>query len=360
MSRAIPTGKLPPALLAELLAAGPALPAEVRLGPRPGEDACAIDVPAGTLVAGTDPITLTGKDIGAHAVVVNANDVAVMGVRPRWFLAAVLLPAGTRERDVRALFAAMRSGLRACGAALVGGHTEVTRAVVQPVIVGQMLGIAETGRIVPTGGVRPGDAVVQVGPAPIEGAAVLAREARGRLSGLRRASRAAALRALDDPGISVVEPALACAELGATALHDPTEGGLAAGLTELADASGVALRVESAAVAWFAPGLEVCAALGADPWGTLASGSLLAGFPAAAAERACAALAARGFTVRIIGRAEAGAGVRLDGRPLVAPARDEVARVLDRPARRPGRQARKRSRSPASGRRQASRRPNTR
>jgi hydrogenase maturation factor len=357
--RAIPTGKLPPALLAELLEAGPPLPAEVRLGPKVGEDACAIDIPAGTLVAGTDPITLTGRDIGAHAVVVNANDVAVMGVRPRWFLAAVLLPAGTREREVRALFAAMREGLLACGAALVGGHTEVTAAVSQPVIVGQMLGLAETGRIVSTGGVRPGDAVVQVGPAPVEGAAVLAREAGGRLASVRRATRAAARRALDDPGISVVEPALACAELGATALHDPTEGGLAAGLVELAGASGVALEVEADAIAWFEPGLEVCAALGADPWGTLASGSLLASFPAAAAERIRAELAARGFAARIIGRAKAGAGVSRDGLPLEAPARDEVARVLERPRPR-ARQARKRARAPASGRRQASRRPNTR
>jgi hydrogenase maturation factor len=360
VARAIPTGKLPPALLAELLAAGPPLPSEVRLGPKVGEDACAIDVPAGTLVAGTDPITLTGQDIGAHAVVVNANDVAVMGVRPRWFLAAVLLPAGTRERDVRALFAAMRKALSACGAALVGGHTEVTQAVAQPVIVGQMLGLAETGRIVMTGGVRAGDAVVQVGSAPVEGAAVLAREAGTRLGGVRRASRAAALRALEDPGISVVEPALACAALGATALHDPTEGGLAAGLVELADASGVALEVESDAIAWFEPGLEICAAVGADPWGTLASGSLLAAFPAGAAARACAALAARGFRAGPIGRAHAGAGVRRDGRPLEAPARDEVARVLEQPRPRKSGQARKRSRSPGSGSRQASRRPNTR
>jgi hydrogenase maturation factor len=53
------------------------------------------------LVAATDPITLTTQEIGRFSVSVNANDVAVMGVRPRWFLAVILLPLGTTEARVR-------------------------------------------------------------------------------------------------------------------------------------------------------------------------------------------------------------------------------------------------------------------
>ena len=67
------------------------------------------------LVAAADPITLTGADVGRHAVLVNANDIAVMGVRPRWFLATVLLPPGTTEPAVRALFASMHAALAALG-----------------------------------------------------------------------------------------------------------------------------------------------------------------------------------------------------------------------------------------------------
>jgi hydrogenase maturation factor len=321
------------ALLRELLGSLPPLPPEVRLGPRVGEDACAIDVPAGTLVVATDPITLTGAGVGAHSVVVNANDVAVMGVRPRWFLAAVLLPEGTEAAGVRELFESMRAGAAAAGVALVGGHTEVTAAVRQPVVVGQMLGLAEDGRFVPTGGARPGDAIVQAGPAPIEAAAVLAAEARGRLEALDVATLARASAALREPGISVVEAALAAAALGATALHDPTEGGLATGLAELAEASGVHLELDAERVLWFEPGRAVCRALGADPWGALASGALLAAFPADAAAPACEALAKRGIPAHVIGRATAGSGVALrDGTPLPEFARDEVARVLSGPA----------------------------
>ena len=225
----LPAGKLSPELLARLTATD--LPPEVRMGPRIGEDACAIEVEAGTLVAATDPITLTGSGVGAHAVVVNANDVAVTGARPRWFLACVLLPEGSTGRDTEELFAGMRRALDQVGASLVGGHTEVTGVVRQPLVVGQMLGMTEE-RTVPTGGLRPGDTLVQVGPAPVEGAAVLADILPSdRLAAVTPETLEAARSALETPGISVVEPALAAARAGASALHDPTEGGLSAGLT---------------------------------------------------------------------------------------------------------------------------------
>jgi len=322
----LPTGKLPAALLAELLGEGVSDPA-VRIGPAIGEDACAIDVPQGTLIAATDPITLgAGADIGAFAVAINANDVAVMGVRPRWFMATLLLPVGTTGAQVRSLFASLRDALRNTGATLVGGHTEITPVVSQPVVVGQMMGFSASGRIAPTAGVRPGDIVVQVGAAPIEAAVVLADLAPRTVPGLDRAR--AALR---DPGISVVAPALLAAECGATALHDPTEGGLSTGLHELAGASGVSLEIDADAILWFEPGVEICRALGANSWGALASGTLLATFPAERADAAIRSIGAAGFAASRIGIARSGLGVRFrDGRPLPEFERDEVARLSDR------------------------------
>src|SRR3954471_9216690 len=90
------TGKLPTALLRDLLATLPRDAPGVRLGPALGEDAGAIDVGDEVLVVAADPITLTGDDVGRYAVLVNANDVAVTGARPRWFLATILLPANSR------------------------------------------------------------------------------------------------------------------------------------------------------------------------------------------------------------------------------------------------------------------------
>ena len=328
-TRPLLSGKLPLGLLAGLLAEFPAAPPELRVGAGIGEDACAIEIPGGLLVVAADPITLTSEDIGRLSVIVNANDVAVSGARPRWFLAVVLVPPATSERVIRDLFAAVRRALSDLGAHLVGGHTEVTSAVNRPVVVGQMLGLAETGTVVTSGGFGPGDVVLQVRAAPIEGAAVLAREAADRLHGLDPIVLEAARAALDRPGISVVEPALLAAELGVRALHDPTEGGLAAGLHEIAHAAGVRIRIERQAVLWFEPGIAVCQALGADPWSTLASGTLLAVFPPEVAEAALSAFAERGHQAAVIGTTEPGAGViDTDDHPIPWPERDEVARLL--------------------------------
>jgi hydrogenase maturation factor len=205
----------------------------------------------------------------------------------------------------------------------------VTPVVTRPIVVGQMLGLAEDGRFVASAGLRPGDVVVQVGPVPVEGAAVLAREAAGGFGALDATVLEAAGAAFERPGISVIEPALLAAELGATALHDPTEGGLAAGLHELADAARVRIRVDREAVLWFEPGLAVCRALGADPWSTLASGSLLATFPAETAEATLKALTAGGQPAAVIGLAAPGHDV-FDGagRPIPRREPDEVDRVL--------------------------------
>jgi hydrogenase maturation factor len=329
---ALPPGKLPVTLLAGLLTRiGPVGP-EVLLGPAVGEDACVIDVPGGALVVTTDPVTLTGRNIGRYAVTVNANDVAVTGVRPRWFVATLLLPLGTTQSEVESLFAELQETLRDGGIALVGGHTEVTRAVNQPVVVGQMLGLAEDRRFVTTGGARPGQVVVQVGRAPIEGAAVLAHEAGSLLGDVNLDLVRAAEGALAIPGISVVNAALLAARLGSTAMHDPTEGGLAAGLHELAAASGISLRVNRGRVLWWEPAIAVCQAVGADPWATLASGSLLAAFAASEIDTVVGEFVAAGLEAAVIARAESGTGViDTHGEAIRWPDRDELSRILGDP-----------------------------
>jgi hydrogenase expression/formation protein HypE len=325
----LPSGKLPTALLSRLLAPFNRDAPELLLPPSVGEDAGVIDIGGGALVVATDPITLTGREIGGHAVLINANDVAVLGVRPRWFLAVFLLPVGTTESEVSGMFESMREALEKLDIVLVGGHTEVTPAVVQPVVTGQMLGFQKEGHFLKTGGVEVGDAIVQIGSAPIEGAAVLAHELADKLIDIPADTLRMARDTIRDPGISVVDPALRAATLGATAMHDPTEGGLSAGLHEMAEASQVALQVDGDAVLWFAPGIALCEALHADPWGMLASGTVLTAFPAGVTDSALAALCADGYEAAIIARAVPGFGVSLvNGEPLPRYEQDEMSRLL--------------------------------
>jgi hydrogenase expression/formation protein HypE len=325
----LPTGKLPASLISRLLADFGPVPPEVLLGPALGEDAGAIEVPGSVLVVATDPITLTGRGIGHLAVTVNANDVAVSGATPRWFLVAVLLPPGTNEEAVESLFGEIRTSLTEGGIALVGGHTEITEAVNQPVVIGQMLGLAHEGRVVKTGGVQKGDVVIQVGRAPVEGAAVLAAEGGPLLDAVDSDHLRAAEGALRSPGISVVAAALLAARLGTTAMHDPTEGGLAAGLHEMAAASGARLEVDRDRVLWWEPAIALCRALAADPWAILASGTLLAAFDPSTSTRAIDAFGAAGLEAAAIAKAGDGTGVfDTSGEPIPWPECDEITRLF--------------------------------
>jgi hydrogenase maturation factor len=132
------------------------------------------------------------------------------------------------------------------------------------------------------------------------------------------------------PGICIVEPALHAARLGAVAMHDPTEGGLSSGLYELAEASGTGLFIDSDAVLWIEAGLAICARLDANPWGMLASGTLLAGFAPARAAGAVATLRELGYPVAVIGHATADAKICfVDGSALPRFERDELSRLLE-------------------------------
>jgi hydrogenase maturation factor len=325
----LPSGKLPAALLSEVLNMDAPSPPELLLPPRLGEDAGVIAIADGALIVAGDPVTMTGADVGAHAVLVNANDIAVTGVRPRWFLATVLLPEGVGEADIRALYGGMRKMLERHDILLVGGHSEITASVRQTVVSGHMLGYAPDKVFLRTSDMRAGDIILQIGRTPVEGAAVLANEVAAAERSVPPDLWRAALDALDNPGISIIEAALRSAELGARALHDPTEGGLSAGLYEMANAAGLALRLDPEAVLWFEPGTALCAALGADPWGALASGALLAAFPAERAEAARQALGKDGYAAAAIAITQPGTGVRFsDGRGLTHYERDEVLRVL--------------------------------
>lgn len=271
-------GKLPAALLAKLL--GCLKPdGSVVVGPAPGEDAAVIDTGAPELLAvKTDPITFAREKAPRYLLAVNSNDLATVGAEPRWLLVTVLLPEGVTEDDVEELFEELRQSCEASGVTLIGGHTEVTVGLDRPILAGCLLGTVPRESLLHTRNARAGDAIVLAGAVAVEGTALLAREHRNRLreAGLSEdlIDRAAGL--LEAPGISVL-PAARAARSAARlhAMHDPTEGGLATALHELADAAAVGLRVYRDAVPVLSECARICEALRLDPLGLLASGALL-------------------------------------------------------------------------------------
>jgi hydrogenase maturation factor len=308
----------------------------VLVGPRVGEDAAVLDLGDRVLVAATDPITFATELIGWYAVQVNANDVAVMGAEPQWFLAALMLPQDFREDGVAPIFHQLSEACGQLEIALVGGHTEVTSAVTRPILVGCMLGEAPPGGFVTTAGAQPGDVVVLYGAAGVEGTAILAREAAELLGnrGLPDDLIARGREFLFDPGISVVRTALAAAACGVTAMHDPTEGGIATGLAELACASGAGLEVDASEIPVLPTTRAVCECLGLDPLGLIASGSLLATAGTDAAERLLSVAREMKCEAAVIGRVVGQTeGLTMvagrERKPLRQFARDELARFFE-------------------------------
>src|SRR5258705_10128181 len=245
---ALPVGKLPPQLPQPLLNAHAPADPRVVVGPRVGEAPAVLDLGGGYVAATADPVTFATDELGWYALHVNANDLAVRGARPLWFLATVLLPdGGTTEVGVERLFTELREACSELGVALVGGHTEVTAGLPRPIVSGCMLGEVEKDRLVTTGGARPGDALLLTKGVPLEGAAIIARE-RAAEAERRGVSPDVLKRARDflrDPGISVGPEARAAR--GAPPVHampDPTEGGVATACWELAQAADVGLRMD--------------------------------------------------------------------------------------------------------------------
>jgi hydrogenase maturation factor len=334
----LPPGKLPGWLLKKVLPRSATDPS-VLVGPGIGRDAAAIAVGERVIVAKNDPITFASEGGFEHLVEVNANDIACMGATPRWLLVTGLLPHGVTPADVLNQFAELREACQRRSVDLVGGHTEIVFGLERPILVGLMLGDTSPSELLEPGLAKPGDVILLTKALAIEGTALLARELAPELEaelGPDALQEAAAL--LVDPGISVVKDAeLARVAGGVTALHDPTEGGLATAVSELAAVSGTGVEIDGDAVPILPATRAVADALGLDPLGMLASGSLLVAARAEDAPHLIRAFERGGTRVTAIGRLtddpdEATLIVDGEHQPLPSFAVDEVARILSRPS----------------------------
>jgi hydrogenase maturation factor len=276
-SNSFPIGKLNPKFLEELFSS---LSDDKRVivGPGIGKDAAVIDFGKTCLVVKTDPITFTSGNLGWYSVNINANDIACLGAAPRWFLATLLLPRkGTSEALVKRIFEEINSACQKLGISLIGGHTEVTFRVDQPLMVGQMIGEVSRERLIDGSRVKVGNAVLLTKGIAVEGTHVIYQEKGEELKEQFSDEMLSRMKNLIySPGISVVKEALLASKTGKVHLmHDPTEGGLKTGLWEMAYASGVGMKIEKKKIPILEETEAVCRLYGLDPLGLLASGALL-------------------------------------------------------------------------------------
>jgi hydrogenase expression/formation protein HypE len=246
------------------------------------------------------PLFFPGGDIGRLAVCGTVNDLAVMGAVPLWLTAAFIIEEGLEQAVLERVVASMKEAAAEAGVAIVAGDTKVAE---RGQVDGLYITTAGVGRIPagrsPSGaGARPGDAVLLSGPLGDHGIAVLA--ARGGL-----AFKTAVVS--DVAPVNGLVEALFDAGVEVHAMRDPTRGGLAAALNEIAARSRIAAVLAEEALP-VRPEVEAaCELLGFDPLHIANEGRVVAFVPAGQTEAALAALRAHplGAGAVRIGRVEA-------------------------------------------------------
>lgn len=248
---------------------------EVLLGASIGEDCAAIAVAEDEmLVMSTDPITGTTQDIGELSVQITVNDLASAGAEPIGVMLTILLPENISEKKLLIMMQQIEAACTKANVQVMGGHTEVTKVVNQPVISVVGIGKAKKGKLVSTAGARPGMDIIITKWVGIEGTAILAKEKETALLTKFEPSFIDQAKAFDQ-WLSVLPEAMTAVKFGVSAMHDVTEGGIFGALWEMAEASGVGLEIDLKKIPIRQETVEICEFFAINPYELISSGSML-------------------------------------------------------------------------------------
>lgn len=258
---------------------------------RAGNDQAAFDVSSGRMVMTTDgyvvsPLFFPGGDIGSLAVHGTINDVAMAGARPLYLSAGFIIEEGFGFADLKRIADSMAAASRAAGVPIVTGDTKVVeRGKADGVFITTTgVGIAPRDLVLSSELARPGDKVLLSGFIGDHGVAVMSQRQNLAFE-TSIISDSAALHGL-------VAAMLAAAPQGLRVMRDPTRGGVAATLNELAQQSAVGFRLDEDAVPVRAEVAAACELLGLDPLYVANEGKLIAIVAPEAADAVLAAMRA--------------------------------------------------------------------
>lgn len=252
------------------------------------EDQATLPWPGGRLAFTTDafvvrPIFFPGGDIGRLAVTGTVNDLAVGGARPLFLSAAFILEEGCLLSDLERVVASMKEACREAGVTLVAGDTKVVDKGKgdQIFITTAGIGVVPDSVTLSIAAARPGDAVLVSGTIGDHGVAILSQREGIAFDTVVKSDAA--------PLADLAQALLrACPQT--RLMRDPTRGGLASTLHEIAQASGVGIQVEETRIPVRSEVRAACDLLGLDPLHVANEGKLVAVVPSCDAQRALDAL----------------------------------------------------------------------
>ncbi|MCJ7445700.1 MAG: AIR synthase family protein [Methanotrichaceae archaeon] len=278
----------------------------VLVPPRTGIDAAVIALDnEKVLIIAEDPILAIPKQpwemFGWYTVHIGASDVAVMGVKPRYMTYSLLMPTETKEEDFKTIVDSIHKAALELDIAIVGGHTGYYPGFAAPTIGGvTVFAVANKDSYVTPSGAKPGDVVILTKGPAIETAGILAVIREMELIEKYPQYLVDKAKALCKQ-MTVVNDALIASEIGVTAMHDATEGGVMGGLFEIAEASVVGMDIDEASFVYPEEVKIVCEAFHIDPLSSIAEGSLLITANPDQSEEILRKLKAEGIDSSIIG-----------------------------------------------------------
>lgn len=303
---------------------------EIILGAGVGEDCAAVALAEDeVLVLSTDPITGASQDVGLYAIHVTANDLISSGAEPIGVMLTLLLPEETEEAQLKQLMRQMQENCERLHIQIIGGHTEVTKVVNQPVVTVTGVGKAKKDTLISTGGAKPGQDIVVTKWIGLEGTNIIATEKEVSLS--QRFSKDFIRKAQSfKEYLSVVPEGMIAVKHGVSAMHDVTEGGIFGALWEMAEASGVGLEIDLLKIPVKQETIEVCEFFGINPYELISSGSML--IATEDGNGLVQALEKEGIAASVIGKATSGNDRVLlnqeEKRFLEPPKTDELYKVV--------------------------------
>lgn len=226
------------------------------------------------VVLASDPVTLTRDAIGSSAIMAACNDVACSGAKPLGVSVTMLLPTSFNEEELRDLMKDMDTACESCGVDIISGHTEVTRALKEPLVVVTAMGTVQKEKMLHSSHVRPGMDIVATKWVGLEGTAILAREHETELR-TRYAQPFIDNAKVFGQMMSVIPEAAVAMKSGASAMHDVSEGGIFGALWELAESAGVGLEIDLKKIPIRQETIEICEFFDMNPYKILSGGCLL-------------------------------------------------------------------------------------
>lgn len=248
---------------------------EVLVGPAVGQDCAALWVKEDeAIVLSSDPITGTSRDIGTLGIHITANDLAAAGAEPIGVMLTVMLPSNTEEAEIKTLVADVERTCAELDVEVLGGHTEITDVVTQPLISVTGVGKIKKADITTLKGIEPEQDMVVTKWIGLEATTILAKEKEEQLA--KRFSPKLIQEAKDfDRYLSVIPESKIAMKHGVSAMHDITEGGIFGALWEMASGAGAGLTVDLKKIPIRQETVEICEFFKVNPYQIMSSGSML-------------------------------------------------------------------------------------